>query len=112
MAASPPTPVYRMSPSCRHIGMAYTLERTGHVLTMMVTNPKVENSPRALTDLKKHIDEGGITEVWIGFDEAAWQSGWAEHSLTALEGSLADIGISLGVVGPDARLTASESRRT
>ena len=90
--------------------MAYTLERRGPVLTMMVTRPKIENTERALADLQRHLDEGGISEVRVGFDEAAWHSGWAEHALTALERSLANLGISLRVVGTDARLTGSEPR--
>ena len=90
--------------------MAYTLERHGPVLTMMVTEPKIGNSARALADLQRHIDQGGVTELRVGFDEAAWQSGWAEHALTALERSLADIGIALRVVGTDERLVESKRR--
>jgi hypothetical protein len=69
--------------------MAYSLERQGPILTMMVTEPKIGNTERALADLKRHIDRGGVTQVRVGFDEAAWQSGWAEHALTALERNLA-----------------------
>ncbi len=90
--------------------VAYTIERRGAVLTMMVTEPKIENSQRALADLKRHIDEGGVSEVQVGFDEAAWQSGWAEHALTALEGSLENIGIRFSVVGTDVRLAGSEPK--
>jgi hypothetical protein len=95
---------------CRYLDMAYTLERDGSVLTMMVTEPKIGNSGRALADLQRHIDQGGVTEVRVGFDEAAWQSGWAEHALTALERSLANIGIALRVAGTDERLLESKRR--
>jgi hypothetical protein len=77
---------------------------------MMVTKPRVENSARALEDLQRHLDEGGVTEVRVGFDGAAWRSGWAEHALTALEASLANIGITLRVVGADVRMDSRPVR--
>ncbi len=49
--------------------MAFTLERHGTILTLLVTEPKVEGMPRGLAAVQRALAEGGITEVQVGFDE-------------------------------------------
>ena len=84
--------------------MAFTLERNGTILTLLVTEPKVEGMPRGLAAVLRALDEGGITEVQVGFDEAAWNTQWVRNGLTALEATLKDRGIPVRVLGTDARL--------
>jgi hypothetical protein len=90
--------------------MPYTIVRTGPTLTVLVTQPKVEDVPRGLADIQRCLDEGGITEVQVGFDEAAWETGWAECTLTAFETSMKDLGVPVRVLGEDLRLEPLRSR--
>jgi hypothetical protein len=87
--------------------MPYTLERHGTILTVRVTEPTPADVPSGLADIQRILDEGGISEVRIRFDEAAWRTGWAECTLTAFEVSMGDLGIPVRVLGPDARLEPS-----
>jgi hypothetical protein len=84
--------------------MAFTLERHGTILTLLVTEPKVEGMPRGLAAVQRALAEGGITEVRVGFDEEAWKMQWVRNGLTALEATLKDRGIPVRVLGTDARL--------
>lgn len=83
--------------------MPYTLELVGTILTVRVTEPTPADVPAGLADIQRRLDEGGISEVRVGFDEAAWRTGWAECTLTAFEASMGDLGIPVRVLGPDAR---------
>jgi hypothetical protein len=87
--------------------MPYTIERRGTILTVRVTEPSPADVPAGLADIQRSLDQGGISEVCIGFDEAAWRTGWAECTLTAFETSMGDLGIPVRVLGPDARLEPS-----
>jgi hypothetical protein len=87
--------------------MPYTIERRGAILTVLVTEPKPADVPRGLADIQKCLDEGGISEIRIGFDEAAWRTGWAESTLTAFERTMRDVGVAVRVLGRDARLAPS-----
>jgi hypothetical protein len=94
--------------------MAFTIERRGTILILLVTEPKVEGMPRGLAAVQRCLDEGGITEVRVGFDEQAWNTAWVRNGLTALEATLKDRGIPVRVLGTDARLEplrASEAQR-
>ena len=84
--------------------MAFTLERHGTILTLLVTKPKVDGMPRGLAAVQRALAEGGITEVEVGFDEQAWNTQWVRNGLTALEATLKDRGIPVRVLGTDARL--------
>ena len=81
--------------------MAFTLERHGTILTLLVTEPKVEGMPRGLAAVLGALAEGGITEVQVGFDEEAWNTQWVRSGLTALEATLKDRGIAVRVLGRD-----------
>ena len=83
--------------------MAFTLERHGTILTLLVTEPRVEGMPRGLAAVQRALAEGGITEVQVGFDEEAWNTQWVRSGLTALEATLKDRGIAVRVLGRDAR---------
>ena len=84
--------------------MAFTLERHGTILTLLVTEPKVEGMPRGLAAVQRALAEGDITEVRVGFDEEAWNTQWVRSGLTALERTLKDRGIPLRVLGRDAHI--------
>jgi hypothetical protein len=84
--------------------MAFTIERHGTILTLLVTEPKVEGMPRGLAAVQRALDEGRITEVRVGFDDEAWNTEWVKNGLTALESVLRDRGIPVRVLGRDARL--------
>jgi hypothetical protein len=84
--------------------MAFTLERHGTILTLLVSEPKVAGMPRGLAAVQRCLDEGGITELRVGFDDEAWNTPWVRSGLTALEATLKDRGIAVRVLGRDARL--------
>jgi hypothetical protein len=84
--------------------MAFTLERHGTILTLLVTEPKVDGMPRGLGAVQRALAEGGITELRVGFDDEAWNTPWVRSGLTALEATLKDRGIILRVLAPDARV--------
>ena len=90
--------------------MAFTLERHGTILTMLLTEPKVDGMPRGLAAVQRALAEGGITEVQVGLDEEAWNTRWVRSGLTALEATLNDRGIHLRVFGTDARLEPPRAR--
>jgi hypothetical protein len=83
--------------------MPYTVERRGTILTVMVAGPVVDDVHRGLTDIQKHLDDGGISVVQIGYDDAAWRTGWAVSTLTAFERTMADLNIRVEVLGVDPR---------
>jgi hypothetical protein len=87
--------------------MPYTLDRIGTILIVRVTEPTPADVPAGLKDIQRTLDGGGISEIRIGFDEAAWRTGWAECTLTAFEASMGDLGIPVRVLGLDARLEPS-----
>ena len=89
--------------------MAFTVERRGTILTLLVTEPKVAGMPRGLAAVQRMLDEGGITEVRVGFDDEAWNTQWVRNGLTALETTLKDRGIAVRVLGRDARLAPSKA---
>lgn len=84
--------------------MPYILERHGTILTVRVTKPTHADVPSGLGDIQRSLDEDGITEVRIAYDEAAWKTGWAVCTLTAFEQTMADRGVPVRILGPDARL--------
>jgi hypothetical protein len=88
--------------------MPYTIVRSGPILTVLVIHPRPADVPKGLADIQRHLDEGGITCVQVGFDDAAWETGWAECTLTAFETSMKDLGIGVRVLGDDARLQTSQ----
>jgi hypothetical protein len=88
--------------------MPYSLVRNGPILTVLVTHPKVDDVPKGLADIQRCLDGGGISEVQVSFDEAAWKTGWAECTLTAFETSMKDLGIAVRVLGEDARLASGK----
>jgi hypothetical protein len=84
--------------------MPYTIQRTGTILTVLVIEPQVEDVPTGLAEIQRCLNAGGISEVHVGFDEAAWKSGWAGCHLTAFETSMGNLGITVRVLGRDGRL--------
>jgi hypothetical protein len=84
--------------------MAFTVERREHILALWVTEPKVEGMPRCLAAIQRCLDEGGITVLEVQLDDEAWDAHWVRMGLTALETSLRDRGVSVRVLGRDARL--------
>jgi hypothetical protein len=89
--------------------MAFTVERRGTILTLLVSEPKVAGMPRGLAAVQRLLDEGGITEVRVGFDDEAWNTQWVRNGLTALETTLKDRGIAVRVLGRDARPAPSKA---
>jgi hypothetical protein len=83
--------------------MPYTLERRGTILTVRVTKPTHADVPSGLGDIQRSLDEDGITEVRIAYDEDAWRTGWAVSTLTAFEQTMAALGIPVRIVGFDPR---------
>jgi hypothetical protein len=83
--------------------MPYTILRSGNILTVLVIEPKVDDLPRGLAEILRRVDAGGISEVHVGFDEAAWDTQWARCALTAFEKNAANIGVVVRVLGADAR---------
>jgi hypothetical protein len=77
--------------------MPWTIERRGSVLIMDITKPQIRNTERALMDLNEHVDEGGIDEIQVSFDEPAWQTGWAECVIKALRANMAPAGITVAL---------------
>jgi hypothetical protein len=90
--------------------MPYTVNRSGHVLTVRVTEPKFAEVSEGLAELQKLLDAGGISEVHVGFDDAAWQTAWVLGALTSFETTMADFGIRVQVLGQDRRVSAEEGR--
>ena len=84
--------------------MAFTLERHGTILTLLVTEPKVDGMPRGLAAVQRALAEGGITELRVGLDDEARNTPWVRSGLTALEATLKDRGVTLRVLGPDERV--------
>ena len=87
--------------------MAFTLERHGTILTLLVSEPKVAGMPRGLAAVQRC--QGGITELRVGFDDEAWNTPWVRSGLTALEATLKDRGIAVRVLGRDARPAPSKA---
>lgn len=81
--------------------MPYTVDRTGSIVTVQVTEPKFAEVSQGLAELQKLLDAGGITEVHVGFDDAAWQTGWVQGALKSFEATMADLGIRVRVLGRD-----------
>jgi hypothetical protein len=87
--------------------MPYTIERIGTILTVRVTKPTHADVPSGLGDIQRSLDEHGITEVRIVYDETAWKTGWAVSTLTAFEETMAGLGIPVRIIGLDPRLRPS-----
>jgi hypothetical protein len=83
--------------------MPYTLHRSGKVLTVLVVAPTPMDVPRALKEIQRTVDGGGISEVHVGFDEAAWQTTWAVCTLTSFETTMRQLGVKVRVLGRDER---------
>lgn len=87
--------------------MTYTIDRTGEVLTVLATKLTEGEVPRALDDIQRFADRGGISHVNIGFDEPAWQTVWGMDVLTALKSNMSTLQITVGVVRTESRSHAA-----
>jgi hypothetical protein len=85
--------------------MPYTVDRAGPIVTVRVTDPRFAEVSQGLTELQKLLDAGGISEVHVGFDDAAWQTGWVLGALSSFETTMADLGIQVHVLGRDRRVS-------
>ena len=92
--------------------MTYTIDRTGEVLTVLVTKLTEGEVSRALDDVRRFVDRGGISHVNIGFDGPAWQTAWGMDVLTALESSMTMQQITVGVVRTEGRSHAAPPSMT
>jgi hypothetical protein len=83
--------------------MSWTIERGGPVLTLTVTDPKIGNTQTVLSEIRRELDAGGISEIHVGVNETAWSAPWVPVVLSAFEVNMAAAGILVRVIGHDPR---------
>jgi hypothetical protein len=98
--------------------MTYTIDRTGDVLTVLVTKLTEGEVPRALDDIQRFVDRGDVSHVDVGFGEPAWQTAWGMDVLSSLGSHMGKLQIDVRVIGTNGRperaphaLTISERMR-
>ena len=63
--------------------MPYTIEREGSVLTLRVSDPKIENAPNILGDILRRLDEGGVSEIQVSLSVETPDSTQGRQTKTA-----------------------------
>jgi DNA-directed RNA polymerase subunit RPC12/RpoP len=87
--------------------VTYTIDRTGEILTVLVTKLTEGEVPRVLDDIQRFVDRGDVSHIDVGFDEPAWQTAWGMDVLTSLTSNMGKLQIGVRVMGTHGRSEAA-----